>query len=59
MTDLNIYLNCKDCKDPIPNIFENFAAGEIVCGNCGIYYYIIFKFSKYFFFFIFQVLNNF
>jgi len=42
--DLNIYLNCKDCKDSI--IVENFAAGEIVCENCGIYYYIIFKFSK-------------
>jgi len=34
--DLNLKLYCKDCKDPIPNIVENFAAGDLVCGNCGL-----------------------
>jgi len=34
--DLNLRLFCKDCKDPIPNIVENFAAGDLICGNCGL-----------------------
>jgi len=34
--DLNLRLYCKDCKDPIPNIVENFAAGDLICGNCGL-----------------------
>ncbi|ORX57155.1 cyclin-like protein [Piromyces finnis] len=34
--DLNLRLYCKDCKDPIPNIVENFAAGDMICGNCGL-----------------------
>jgi len=37
--DLNLRLYCKDCKDPIPNIVENFAAGDMICGNCGIYFF--------------------
>jgi len=34
--DLNLRLYCKDCKDPVPNIVENFAAGDMICGNCGL-----------------------
>jgi len=34
--DLNLRLYCKDCKDPVPNIVENFAAGDLICGNCGL-----------------------
>lgn len=34
--DLNLRLFCKDCKDPIPNIVEDFAAGDMICGNCGL-----------------------
>jgi len=34
--DLNVKLMCRDCKDPIPNIVEDFKQGDLVCGNCGL-----------------------
>ncbi|KAJ3254873.1 transcription initiation factor IIB [Boothiomyces macroporosus] len=34
--DLNLRLFCTDCRDPIPNIIEDFAAGDLICGNCGL-----------------------
>lgn len=34
--DLNLRLECRDCKDQIPNIVEDFSAGDLVCGNCGL-----------------------
>ena len=34
--NLNYRLFCKDCKDPVPNIVEDFTAGDLICGNCGI-----------------------
>ncbi|KAJ9084494.1 transcription initiation factor IIB [Entomophthora muscae] len=33
--DLNVKLMCKDCRNPVPNIIEEFAAGDLVCGDCG------------------------
>ncbi|KAI9294005.1 cyclin-like protein [Neoconidiobolus thromboides FSU 785] len=27
---------CKDCRNPIPNIVEEFASGDLVCGDCGL-----------------------
>jgi TFIIB zinc-binding len=33
--DLAVRLICPDCKDPNPNIVEQFGSGDIVCGNCG------------------------
>ncbi|KAJ3412504.1 transcription initiation factor IIB [Chytridiales sp. JEL 0842] len=34
--DLNFKLICKDCKNPVPNIVEEFAQGDLVCGDCGL-----------------------
>jgi transcription initiation factor TFIIB len=34
--DLNLKLICRDCRDSIPNIVEDFAAGDLICGNCGL-----------------------
>ncbi|TPX64473.1 hypothetical protein SpCBS45565_g05850 [Spizellomyces sp. 'palustris'] len=34
--DLNLRLVCQDCQDPVPNIVEDFAAGDLICGNCGL-----------------------
>jgi len=33
--DINVRLMCADCRDPVPNIVEDFAAGDLICGNCG------------------------
>jgi len=33
---LNLKLICRDCKDPVPNIVEDFAQGDLICGNCGL-----------------------
>ncbi|KXS17188.1 hypothetical protein M427DRAFT_97206 [Gonapodya prolifera JEL478] len=35
LPDLQIRLVCKNCRDKVPNIVEDFKAGEIVCGTCG------------------------
>jgi hypothetical protein len=33
--NLNFKLMCRDCRDPIPNIVEDFSAGDLICGSCG------------------------
>ncbi|RKP00792.1 hypothetical protein CXG81DRAFT_12823 [Caulochytrium protostelioides] len=35
VVDLNYRIMCPDCKDEIPNIIEDFSAGDLVCGSCG------------------------
>lgn len=32
--NLNVTLTCPECKDS-SNIVEEFASGDMVCGNCG------------------------
>lgn len=34
--DLNVKLLCPDCRNPTPNIVEEFASGDLVCGDCGL-----------------------
>lgn len=34
--DLNVRLICPDCKNPVPNIVEEFSSGDLVCGDCGL-----------------------
>lgn len=34
--DLNVRLTCPDCRNPVPNIVEDFSAGDMICGDCGI-----------------------
>ncbi|KAJ3119374.1 transcription initiation factor IIB [Nowakowskiella sp. JEL0407] len=34
--DLNLRLICRDCKEFPPNIVEDFSAGDLVCGSCGL-----------------------
>ncbi|ORY03902.1 TFIIB-domain-containing protein [Basidiobolus meristosporus CBS 931.73] len=34
--DLNVKVMCKECKNPVPNIVEEFASGDLVCGDCGL-----------------------
>lgn len=34
--DLNIRLTCPECKNPNPKLIEEFASGDIVCGECGL-----------------------
>lgn len=34
--DLNLRLQCRDCRDQVPNIVEDFSAGDLICGNCGL-----------------------
>jgi hypothetical protein len=34
--DLAVRLICPDCRDPYPNIREEFGSGDLVCGNCGL-----------------------
>ncbi|KAL8954157.1 MAG: hypothetical protein Q9222_000041 [Ikaeria aurantiellina] len=34
--NLNMHLICKDCKEDPPNIVEDFAAGDTICGSCGL-----------------------
>ena len=29
-------LICKDCKEDPPNLVEDFAAGDTICGSCGL-----------------------
>jgi len=36
--NLNVHLMCPDCRDPIPNIVEDFGAGDMICGSCGGYF---------------------
>ncbi|KAI9333250.1 cyclin-like protein [Obelidium mucronatum] len=34
--DLNIKLICPHCRNPVPNIIENFRDGDLICGDCGL-----------------------
>jgi transcription initiation factor TFIIB len=34
--NLNMTLICKDCKEDPPNLVEEFASGDMVCGSCGL-----------------------
>ena len=34
--DLAVRLICPECKDPMPNIVEEFGSGDLVCGTCGL-----------------------
>jgi len=34
--DLSVRLICPDCRDPNPNIVEEFGSGDLVCGSCGL-----------------------
>lgn len=34
--ELNVRLMCMDCRNPVPNIIEEFAQGDLVCGDCGV-----------------------
>ncbi|CAG8484240.1 3844_t:CDS:1 [Scutellospora calospora] len=34
--DLNIRLICPNCKNPRPKIIEEYANGDLVCGDCGL-----------------------
>lgn len=27
---------CKDCRDPVPNIIEDYSNGDVVCATCGL-----------------------
>ncbi|KAJ2664346.1 transcription initiation factor IIB [Coemansia sp. RSA 1200] len=31
-----VKLICKDCRSPVPNLVEDFASGDYVCGDCGL-----------------------
>lgn len=32
---LGLRLVCPDCREPHPNIVEDFSAGDLLCGDCG------------------------
>lgn len=34
--NLNLQLICRDCKEVPPNLVEEFASGDTVCGSCGL-----------------------
>ncbi|CAG8554177.1 9946_t:CDS:1 [Acaulospora colombiana] len=34
--DLSIKLICPECKNPDPKIIEEYASGDMVCGECGL-----------------------
>jgi len=34
--DLAVRLICPECKDPNPDIREEFGSGDLVCGTCGL-----------------------
>ncbi|KAF0510177.1 Transcription initiation factor IIB [Gigaspora margarita] len=36
LPDLNIRLICPICKNPQPKIIEEYANGDLVCGECGL-----------------------
>ncbi|CAG8576930.1 4772_t:CDS:1 [Diversispora eburnea] len=36
LPDLNIKIICPDCRKQVPNIIEEFASGDLVCGDCGL-----------------------
>lgn len=34
--NLNVRLTCPDCRVSPPHIVEEFASGDLVCGDCGL-----------------------
>lgn len=34
--DLSVRLVCPECRDPNPNLVEEFGSGDLVCGTCGL-----------------------
>lgn len=34
--NLNITMICRECKEDPPNLVEEFASGDVVCGSCGL-----------------------
>lgn len=34
--NLNVRLCCPDCRVDPPHIVEEFASGDLVCGDCGL-----------------------
>jgi hypothetical protein len=34
--DLSVRLICPECRDPNPEIAEEFGSGDLVCRNCGL-----------------------
>ncbi|KAL9613842.1 MAG: hypothetical protein Q9167_001640 [Letrouitia subvulpina] len=34
--NLNMQLICKECREDPPNLVEDFAAGDTICGSCGL-----------------------
>ncbi|KAJ1930848.1 transcription initiation factor IIB, partial [Kickxella alabastrina] len=32
----SVVLMCPDCRKEPPNIVEDFASGDLVCGDCGL-----------------------
>jgi len=34
--DLSVRLICPECRDPNPQIAEEFGSGDLVCSNCGL-----------------------
>ncbi|KAJ2806634.1 transcription initiation factor IIB [Coemansia guatemalensis] len=34
--NFSVKLICRNCRDPVPNIVEDFSAGDYVCGHCGL-----------------------
>jgi transcription initiation factor TFIIB len=34
--NLNVSLTCPDCRIHPPHIVEEFASGDLVCGDCGL-----------------------
>ncbi len=35
-TESSFTITCPQCRDPHPNIIEDFAAGDLICGDCGV-----------------------
>jgi transcription initiation factor TFIIB len=33
--DYNYKVMCKDCQNPVPNLFEDYASGDVICRDCG------------------------
>lgn len=33
--DLAIRLICPDCRNPSPNLVEEYGSGDVLCGDCG------------------------
>lgn len=34
-SDLHIRVSCAECRNPNPNLIEDFASGDVICRDCG------------------------